>query len=58
MPTVITPSRTLAIPSVMINGLTLNTPIATPFTPPIAAPANRANVIASHAPRSLCVAAM
>ena len=57
MPTVITPSSTLAIPSVMISGLTFITPMAVPLIRPTTSPTVRARRIATKAPRSLWVAA-
>ena len=51
------PSSTLAIPSVMISGLTRNTPIASPFTNPTASPTPKAKASAGTVPRPLSVAA-
>jgi hypothetical protein len=57
-PTVTTPSRTLAIPKVMISGLTLNTPTPTPLIEPTSRPTNRASRSALRVPSPLRLAAM
>ncbi len=56
-PTVTMPSRMLAMPSVMINGFTRNTPMARPLTNPTAMPTPRAMASAGTVPRPLSVAA-
>ncbi len=45
------------MPRVMINGFTLNTPIARPLMAPTASPTASAIVNATNAPRSLSLAA-
>ena len=52
-----TPSSTLAMPSVMISGLTLNTPMARPLIAPTTTPTASAIVSATRAPWSLRLAA-
>ena len=56
-PTVMMPSSTLAMPSVMISGLTRNAPMASPLTKPTASPTPSAIASAGTVPRPLSTAA-